>query len=77
MPENENKKSGKWKEVLGWIVAVAVAFLIIAWRRQRTVRNFITLFQENAVEAIIILVVAVAVVIGVTALRNYLQKRRK
>lgn len=77
MAESKSKKSGMWKEVLGWIGAFVVVFLFYAVRNRRTVHNFVTICQENPLKAILILVVAVALAIGITVLRNVLQNRKK
>ncbi len=72
-----NEKGGKWKEVLGWIVAILVVFLIFARRKQRTVNRFLDVFHESPVTAIVILVIAVAAAVGITLLRNYIRNHKK
>ena len=57
----EPKNTGKGKGMIGGIVIAVILFLLIAWRRQRTVRNFFHLFQESPVTAIVLLLIAVAV----------------
>lgn len=76
MPEHQNK-GGKLGEILGWIAAFVVVFLLYAWRRQRTVRNFIGVFQESPVKAIVILIIAIAAAVAITFIRNYFQNRKK
>ena len=66
----EPKNTGKGKETIGGIVIAVILFLLIAWRRQRTVRNF----QESPVTAIVLLLIAVAVVAGIALFRKYREK---
>lgn len=77
MSENDSGKGGKLGEILGWIFAFVVVFLLYAWRRQRTVRNLLGVFQESPVKAILILVIAIALAIGITVIRNYFRNRKK
>ena len=67
----EPKNTGKGKETIGGIVIAVILFLLIAWRRQRTVRNFFHLFQESPVTAIVLLLIAVSVVAGIALFRKY------
>lgn len=77
MSENGSEKGGKLGKILGWILAFVVVFLLYAWRRQRTVRNLLGVFQESPVKAILILVIAIALAIGITVIRNYFRNRKK
>ncbi|WP_455125232.1 hypothetical protein [Ruminococcus sp.] len=77
MSENGSGKGGKLGKILGWILAFVVVFLLYAWRRQRTVRNLLGVFQESPVKAILILVIAIALAIGITVIRNYFRNRKK
>lgn len=70
----EPKNAGTGKGTIGGIVIAVVIFLLIAWRRQRTVRNFFHLFQESPVTAIVLLLIAVAVVAGIALFRKYREK---
>lgn len=73
----DNGKGGKWKEVLGWVVAFLVVFLIFAFRKRRTVNHFLDVFHESPATAIIMLVIAVAAAVGITLLRNYIRNHKK
>lgn len=70
----EPKNAGTGKGTIGGIVIAVIIFLLIAWRRQRTVRNFFHLFQESPVTAIVLLLIAVAVVAGIAIFRKYREK---
>ena len=70
----EPKNTGKGKETIGGIVIAVILFLLIAWRRQRTVCNFFHLFQESPVTAIVLLLTAVEVVAGIALFRKYREK---
>lgn len=70
----EPKNAGTGKGTIGGIVIAVILFLLIAWRRQRTVRNFFYLFQESPVTAIVLLLIAIAVVAGIAIFRKYREK---
>lgn len=72
-----NGSGGNWKSALTSVGAVIVVLLIFIVTKRRTVHNFLEVFRDNPVTAILILVIAVIVAVGITLLRNFIRNNRK